>query len=109
MGVASEIYDNDGNEEIFVTITARTSSSHNGNGTFTDVTAKAGVAGGGWSASAGFVYYDNDGNLDLFRDPLLDWDSNEVKLWREKDTYCQPGEFFPQFRISCTRARQWNF
>lgn len=39
---------------------------NNGDGTFTDVTAKAGVADGSWSVSAGFFDYDNDGHLDLF-------------------------------------------
>ena len=38
------------------------------------MTAKAGVAGGGWSASAGFFDYDNDGKLDLFVTRYLDWD-----------------------------------
>ena len=35
-------------------------------GTFEDVTEKAGVAGSGWSTSAAWVDLDNDGLLDLF-------------------------------------------
>ena len=97
MGVAIGDYDNDGNEDIFVTNYGQNVLYHNnGNGTFTDVTAKAGVAGGGWSASAGFVDYDNDGNLDLFVTRYLDWDFKRSKACGEnKDTYCQPGEFPP--------------
>ena len=38
---------------------------NNGNGTFTDVTASAGVASSGWSTSAAFIDYDRDGLLDL--------------------------------------------
>src|ERR1019366_7208682 len=39
---------------------------NNGDGTFTDVTEEAGVAAGGWSSSAVWFDYDNDGRLDLF-------------------------------------------
>ena len=41
---------------------------NNGNGTFADVTAAAGVAGGAdeWSTSAGFFDFDRDGDLDLY-------------------------------------------
>ena len=40
---------------------------NNCDGTFTDVTARAGVGNpGGWSVSAAFVDYDRDGWLDLF-------------------------------------------
>src|SRR6266704_1849370 len=54
-GVALLDYDNDGYPDLFVTSYGKNILYHNnGNGTFTDVTAKAGVAGGGWSVSAGF-------------------------------------------------------
>src|SRR5271167_1515651 len=67
MGVAVGDYDNDGFPDLFVTSYGKNVLYHNnGDGTFTDVTAKAGVAGGGWSVSAGFFDYDNDGKLDLF-------------------------------------------
>lgn len=48
-------------------------------GTFSDVTAEAGVAGGGWSASAGLLDYDNDGKLDLFVTRYLEWDAKHSK------------------------------
>src|SRR4051794_18046413 len=55
MGVAVGDYDNDGYPDLFVTNYGKNILYHNnGDGTFTDVTAKAGVAGGGWSESAGF-------------------------------------------------------
>ena len=54
MGVAVGDYDNDGYPDIYVTNYGKNILYHNnGDGTFTDVTAKAGVAGGGWSVSAG--------------------------------------------------------
>src|SRR5262249_9038496 len=66
MGVATGDYDNDGFTDLDVTNYGRNMLyRNNGNGTFTDVTSRAGVAGGGWSASAGFFDYDNDGKLDL--------------------------------------------
>jgi hypothetical protein len=97
MGVAVADYDNDGYPDIFVTNYGKNILYHNnGNGTFTDVTAKAGVAGSGWSASAGFFDYDNDGNLDLFVTRYLDWDVKHSKACgAKKDTYCQPAEFAP--------------
>jgi hypothetical protein len=95
MGVAVGDYDNDGYPDLFVTSYGRNVLYHNnGDGTFTDVTAKAGVAGGGWSVSAGFLDYDNDGHLDLFVTRYMEWDSDHNKIcggdWH---TYCPPGAF----------------
>jgi hypothetical protein len=39
---------------------------NNGDGTFTDIAEKAGVARKGWSTGASWGDYDNDGRLDLF-------------------------------------------
>jgi enediyne biosynthesis protein E4 len=72
--VAAADYDNDGDTDLYVTgYGANTLYRNNGDGTFTDVTQRAGVGGGGWSASAGFVDYDNDGALDLFVTRYVDW------------------------------------
>jgi hypothetical protein len=81
--VAVADYDNDGFEDMFVTDSAEGKSSrlyrNNGNMTFTDVTAKAGVGGGNDPlsivADALWFDYDNDGWKDLmvirFGTPLL--------------------------------------
>ena len=67
MGCAIADYDNDGYPDILVTAYGRCTLYHNnGNGTFTDVTEKAGVAAPGWTTSAVWFDYDNDGKLDLF-------------------------------------------
>ncbi|MGO8795903.1 MAG: CRTAC1 family protein [Candidatus Sulfotelmatobacter sp.] len=95
MGVAVGDYDNDGYPDIFVTNYGKNILYHNnGDGTFTDVTAKAGVAGGGWSVSAGFFDYDNDGKLDLFVTRYMDWDTKHNKdCGGNYHTYCPPEEF----------------
>jgi enediyne biosynthesis protein E4 len=101
MGVAVGDYDNDGFPDIYVTNYGKNILYHNnGDGTFTDVTAKAGVAAGGWSVSAGFLDYDNDGKLDLFVTRYLDWSVEKSKTCgSEKPTYCPPGEFPPVSNI----------
>jgi enediyne biosynthesis protein E4 len=95
MGVAVGDYDNDGYADLYVTSYGKNILYHNnGDGTFTDVTAKAGVAGGGWSVSAGFFDYDNDGKLDLFVTRYMEWDLKHSKsCGGEWHTYCPPEEF----------------
>ena len=95
MGVAVGDFDNDGYPDLYVTSYGKNILYHNnGDGTFTDVTAKAGVAGGGWSVSAGFFDYDNDGKLDLFVTRYMDWDTAHSKdCGGNYHTYCPPGEF----------------
>jgi enediyne biosynthesis protein E4 len=95
MGVAVGDYDNDGYPDLYVTSYGKNILYHNnGDGTFTDVTAKAGVAGGGWSVSAGFFDYDSDGKLDLFVTRYMDWDFKHSKTCGgEWHTYCPPEEF----------------
>jgi hypothetical protein len=93
MGVAVGDYDNDGSEDVYVTNYGANILYHNnGDGTFTDVTARAGVAAGGWSTSAGFFDYDNDGRLDLFVARYVDFTF-------ANNPYC--GERRPGYREYC--------
>ena len=78
-GVAVFDYDNDGNLDIFFTNGADISSlkktlpkywnrllRNNGDGTFTDVTEKAGLAGTGYDTGVAIGDYNNDGYEDIF-------------------------------------------
>ncbi len=67
MGVTVADYDNDGHPDLFITGFPSCALFHNnGNGTFTNVTEKAGLKNSGrWAASAAWFDYDRDGYLDL--------------------------------------------
>ncbi len=90
MGVLVGDYDNDGRPDLYVTSYDRNTLYHNnGDGTFTDVTEKAGVGCGRWSTGAAFIDYDNDGNLDLYVGVYLEYDS-KYRLFYEADVYPGP-------------------
>src|SRR5260370_16377160 len=93
-GVAVGDFDNDGYPDLYITGYGRAILYHNnGNGTFTDVTAKAGVADeGGWSTSAGWFDYDKDGWLDLVVTNYIEWSP-------KKNIWC--GEHRPGYRSYC--------
>ena len=82
IGVAVGDYDNDGNDDIYITCVGPNHLFRNlGGGKFADVTARAGVGDPGFSTSAVWFDYDNDGKVDLFVGNYVDWSV-------EKDIYC---------------------
>jgi hypothetical protein len=101
MGVAAADADNDGFVDIYRTgLSGSVLLHNNGNGTFTDVTAKTGVANpGGWGVSAAFVDYDRDGWLDLFVGNYLLYsiagDVDCLSVTGQHD-YCPPNSYRPQ-------------
>jgi hypothetical protein len=92
MGVAAADYDNDGYTDLYITGYPSSALFHNnGNGTFTNVTLKAGVANPGrWGASAAWFDYDCDGRLDLFVTNYVDFSYNDQKHcdFGGEPTYC---------------------
>src|SRR3954466_4566136 len=100
MGCAVGDYDNDGYQDLLVTAYGScTLYKNNGDGTFTDVTAKAGLAAPGWTTSALWFDYDNDGKLDLFACSFVEFGTGKTvccgdnKLGRRY--YCIPRVFKP--------------
>jgi hypothetical protein len=93
-------YDNDGDLDLYVTAFGpNTLYRNNGDGTFTDVTATAGVAGPAtdWSTSTGFIDIDRDGDLDLYVVNYIDFrlDENPYCGTRKEGyrMYCHPTMF----------------
>src|SRR4030095_3579594 len=107
IGVAVGDYDNDGYDDLFVTAYGQSRLfRNNGNGTFSDVTQKAGLAGvKEFSTSAAWVDYDKDGKLDLVVGNYVQW-SPETDLYCTMDgknkSYCTPESY------KGTSVRLWH-
>ncbi len=93
-GVAVGDYDSDGFPDLYVMGYGRAILyKNNGDGTFTDVTAKSGSGDEGqWPTSAAFVDYNRDGHLDLVVCNYIQW-THTNNLW------C--GEKRPGYRAYC--------
>jgi enediyne biosynthesis protein E4 len=102
MGVAVGDFDNDGFPDLLVLGYDRCILYHNnGNGTFSDVTERAGVANRGrWASSAAWFDYDNDGRLDLVIANYVDWSPERNFYCGDRGpgmrSYCHPDDFRSQ-------------
>jgi enediyne biosynthesis protein E4 len=96
MGAAVGDYDNDGDDDVYVTGLGANRLYRNRSGRFEELAARAGVRDSGWGTSAAFFDYDADGFLDLFVCRYVDW-SPEKDLWCTLDgsskSYCTPERY----------------
>ncbi len=89
MGVGVADYDNDGDDDLYVTCFGPNKLYRNlGNGKFEDVTAKAGVGDARFSTGAAWGDYDRDGDLDLFVANYVDFKLDDLPQFG-KGQLCQ--------------------
>ena len=97
IGVAVADYDNDGNDDVYITCVGPNHLFRNlGNGKFADVTARSGAGDPGFSTSAVWLDYDNDGKLDLFVANYVDWTVEKDQLCSldgKNKSYCTPQSY----------------
>lgn len=101
MGAAAADFDGDGWQDLYVTNYGRNRLfRNNGNGTFTDITEKAGVAAPNWSTCATWFDYDNDGKLDLFVSSFVQYSASGSMFCGDNKQgrryYCVPRVFKPR-------------
>ena len=101
MGAAAADFDGDGFQDIYVTNYGKNILYHNnGNGTFTDITDKAGVGAPGWSTCATWFDYNNDQKLDLFVSSFVEYSKAKNVFCGDnrmgKRYYCIPRVFNPR-------------
>jgi hypothetical protein len=101
MGVAVGDFDGDGWVDVFITHFGAPNQlfRNNGDGTFSDVTRRAGVGGDGrWGASATFLDYDRDGRLDLFVVNYVEYSLQRNQRCHASTSvrdYCAPSSYKP--------------
>jgi hypothetical protein len=100
MGVATGDFDNDGWTDLYVTNVGPNQLWRNqGDGTFRDVTARAGVGDPLWGTSAVFVDLDGDGWKDLYVVNYVEFDlerNPRCFATSSRRDYCGPSAFPPQ-------------
>jgi enediyne biosynthesis protein E4 len=84
-------YDGDGNVDLYVLNYGPNVLYHNnGDGTFTDVSAKSGLADPRWSVSGVWFDYDRDGKLDVYVANYLEYDGGKFRSYYPAAGYPGP-------------------
>jgi hypothetical protein len=90
-GCSAADYDNDGKIDLYVLNYGANILYHNsGDGTFTDVTRKAGLTDNYWSLSAVWLDYNNDGWLDVYVCNYLKYDDGKFRDFYPAQGYPGP-------------------
>ena len=97
MGIAVGDFDNDGEDDLFITAVGQSRLFRNKKGVFTDVTRDAGLASPNeFSTSAAWVDFDRDGNLDLVVGNYVQW-TPQTDIFCTLDgtnkSYCTPESY----------------
>ena len=96
LGATVADYDNDGYDDIFLTTVDGGRLYRNaGDGTFSDVTAAAGIGDGRFAVSAAWLDYDRDGLVDLFVGNYVDWSPETETGCGNPPGYCGPDAYGP--------------
>ena len=99
MGAFTGDFDNDGYPDLYISGYGLSTLYHNNrDGTFADVTQRAGVANeGNWGTAAAWFDYDNDGHLDLIVTNYLDYEYAGNVYCGERQAgarmYCHPQNY----------------
>jgi hypothetical protein len=108
LGAAAADFDNDGDDDLFVSAVGQSLLFRNTNGVFSDVTKEAGLFGPNeFSTSAAWFDYDRDGNLDLIVANYVQW-TPQTDIFCTLDgtnkSYCTP-ESYPGASLRLWRNR----
>ena len=97
MGCAAADYDNDGWVDLYVSALGPDRLFRNqGDGTFRDVTRKAGLGNPEFATSVAWLDYDRDGNLDLLVTNYVEWSIKtdiRCSLDGVNKSYCTPESY----------------